>query len=737
MSSTTTTINFSCVDYRGEQSLSSYAIPITPFFLTPDLSELALSAINSHKVIWDFGDGTTSKSFSAVKSYEFPGIYDINLVIYDCNNNALISTQTKIVQVYDYLPYTFNIRAYGRFLTEDGSYIISEDGSYIVSEVPVIEIKAGKIEGSFNFESTYPAYQPPTSIYYEVSGSDSNNYWEIYKNKFEHLDNSYAIYEQTYNFSISANQYHQLKNIQFDVSDIYAKVSEGSVIRCSKEDINSCLVGRSGNKDVYIKDDAPSQNSKWKFFFDKTKNKLPFYNGNTNHLNNLAIVMSLSVLENTPDHLSITSNGLDGEGVTVDSFNINPIKYFDTKIPFVIRIKDIDNFSIKDFQTIQLSALSITLSAIGNVQIVDENGQFLLNENGEEIYATGVNYLLSNTQYSISSLNYTLSSQDSGGSFRGYIQFSTNPENTILQNVKIYTSATVISNQLSSYELSGSSSFFNVYSKNYFDLYKKNEDFNPEQTLKDLRFQETLLDKEVLFGDFLGGLLGNENSDHEGIGLKIYEKIANFVGNTQDIDTCEEDHIESLGLFLGYNNKNEENYTYPEKIKRILNLASIDKTKLVGIDNKFAENFDIKGRSSKDEYGINTGDIIDPNTYIVTAGIPIVALEKFSNTYSLLNTFQPVSAVGSFTYPLSLYNSDFGWPLVLPSDFDYKDFSKYYIFFEYVDQYDGSVVGSLGDFVNDKTTIDSSSSSSDLYGESGIFQNMFMDTLYQSLSLIN
>jgi hypothetical protein len=74
-----------------------------------------------------------------------------------------------------------------------------------------------------------------------------------------------------------------------------------------------------------------------------------------------------------------------------------------------------------------------------------------------------------------------------------------------------------------------------------------------------------------LFDDFIGGILGTELI-HDEIGLKTYEKIANYVANTQDLDKCEIDFLESLGRFVGYNDFAEEKYTYPEKIKRLVNL---------------------------------------------------------------------------------------------------------------------------------------------------------------------
>jgi len=150
MSNSTIYITFSAIDYKGVDSLSSYALPITPLIFVPDLED----TINT-KMVWDFGDGTIAKSFSASKFYEFPGKYTISLIQYDCNNNAMISSVTKTIVIYDYIPLTFDstfmdfvLTFGGNYgLTEGGDFILMEDGSYTLLERDnnVITLSAGQI----------------------------------------------------------------------------------------------------------------------------------------------------------------------------------------------------------------------------------------------------------------------------------------------------------------------------------------------------------------------------------------------------------------------------------------------------------------------------------------------------------------------------------------------------------------------------------------------------------------
>jgi len=681
----TTYTNFSAIDFRGNNSLSAYALENTPLTFIPDLPNNSI-----YRIVWNFGDGTISKAFSAAKSYTFPGIYTVNMVVYNCDSNAMISTFEKTITIVDYIPFTFNI--------EFTNYIVTENGSYISTSIDNIHIKVGSITGPWKFNAYYPTYQTPSDIFCYTSGSNSDDWWSK-NNKFQHLENTYSLYDKIYNYSLKSNQYREIDRLQLSAFKLYSRIVNNELVSCSETDIGAFYVGQKASKEIYIKDDSISNQVLYKFFFDKTNNPQKY-------VNNLGITLSATIINNTPNHLSITSNGLDGEGYPIQSFDINPIKFYNTKIPFVVKIKDNNGFSIKNFDKIALSSLNVSINGANT------------------------------SQYSISSLNYTLESQDSGGALRGYVTFPNVSSNAVLSGVYISASGTLTNKLLSSYTLLGNSTPFNVYPSNNFDYYKTNENFNAEQTLKDLRFQETLLDKELLFGGFLGGILGGDTATHEAIGLKSYEKIANFVQNTQDLDKCEIGYIDSLGQTMNYNDTRAEKYHYPERIKRLINTLSIDKSKLVGTSNKFRENLDIKGRTSKTEYGINIGNKINTTTYTITAGTPIVALEKFSNTYNLLNTFQPVSSTGSTIYKLSAYNSNWGWPMVLPAVFNFKEISKYYLFFEYNDQYDGTILDGVIDFTNNKTTIPSTVSTSDMISQNGIMDNMFLDTLYQSLSLV-
>jgi hypothetical protein len=450
-------------------------------------------------------------------------------------------------------------------------------------------------------------------------------------------------------------------------------------------------------------------------------------------MNNLGVLLSADIVPNNlAQKLSITSNGIDGEKTLINSFDIYHTKYINSKIPFVVKIKDSTNHSLKNFNPIELNDLSIIV--LSGSYMSNEDGYYILTENGERLVISPA--IVPSTYYTISSINNTLDSNDHGGSFRGYIQFLnlSSPINA----VQLSCFATLSNENLSSFSLSSTSAYFDVLPHDYYDIYKVNENFNASQTMNDLAFQENIKNNPVLFNDFLGAIFGSDNYDHNSIGVKTYEKIANFIQNNSDIDTK---NIAALisDMKLVDNEElvfNRSSTNYPEDIDRIANLASISLERLIGTTNKFNQNFDPKGHVQKNTYGKNIGDQLDTLTYVITAGVPIVALEKFSNSYKLLNTYQPLCAGSGDQYTLSQYTNDWGWPLVLPSQFTPADFEKYYAFFEYVDEYDNTVLENIIDFTNDKTTINGPTPpNAYLFADDGIFNSMFLDSLYQSLSI--
>ena len=263
------------------------------------------------------------------------------------------------------------------------------------------------------------------------------------------------------------------------------------------------------------------------------------------------------------------------------------------------------------------------------------------------------------------------------------------------------------------YELStfsGDIKFFNVQSK-IKNIKKVNENFDPIEQIKSYRFQEYLLDKNIFFDEFLGTCIGTLSSDSGAPGKVIYERIANFFDNNVNVDTCGALQLRSMNNLLdedvyAYNSKT---FNMPPDMLRAFDLLTVKYSKLRGSRNKYDNNFNDRGYisnvSERDNvYGMNKGVEIDFNTYIVDVNKPLVAYEKFSETYKFINTkISQISLssnnvvmnlvpfdVTNTKYPLSAYDTRWGGGLVLPENINTIKWKipEYYSFFEYVSGFD-------------------------------------------------
>lgn len=685
--------DFIVLDYNNQNVLSSYALEETPLkFIPNEFNDIKT------RILWDFGDNTFSSSISAIKFYENPGIYNVKMTTYDCFSNAIVSIYNKNIFIYDFLNLTFNIEFKNPSFDDN------------------FTIECGKISGPIFFNATYPKKFNPIDIFYRVKNSDSGYYFDGIDNKYNHLKKTYSFFEKISNNKINSEQFLEIDKISPETIPIYAKLTSSGV-ELSEPGEDSFFVGLSGVKEVYFKDDSTGS-IQINTFFDKSKFK-------PESQNILSVSLSAEIIENEDaDSLSITSNGLDGEFFPINSFNIDNFKFSNIKIPFVVKIKDVDNFSLKNFPLSTMENTTITV--LSSNEIVDQD------------------------YYDVETVKYE------NGSFLGTITFNLDHK---VSDVQIDVVGNYTNNQNTTFSLRGSSNRFDVYPQNFINLLKINEDFDSTETFKDLRFQEFLIDKGMLFDDFMRSIFGDSESTYDTLGKKIYEKIMNFIDNVANVDRDEIFSLISQMEMVGMDSNlfGNNSFTYPEKIKRLLDISSISKNKLLGTDNQFRENFNTRGQSSKEIFGINLGNEIDTNTFMVSAGTPIVALEKFSGDYILLNTEQPVEHVGNTSYPLSAYDFDWGWPLVLPDDYTYDNLVEYYIFFEYVDQIDGTIYNNT--ILRDFTIENALSSENVLLDNEGtpILDNeenpivgdfiipdyretllniSLRDTLYQSLSLV-
>jgi len=101
MSLETDYIAFYTKNFTGVNSTSGYALDICPFTFIP---RLYLDRYSDERILWDFGDGTTSTSLCASHSYLFPGDYTVSLYVYKGEGQAVTSTYKSTVTVKNFIP---------------------------------------------------------------------------------------------------------------------------------------------------------------------------------------------------------------------------------------------------------------------------------------------------------------------------------------------------------------------------------------------------------------------------------------------------------------------------------------------------------------------------------------------------------------------------------------------------------------------------------------------------------
>tara|TARA_R110000824_G_scaffold356721_2_gene543976 strand:- start:22452 stop:24701 length:2250 start_codon:yes stop_codon:yes gene_type:complete len=738
---------FDVEDYKREAKLSSYNLPFTPLTFKARIpsslgGEAVTTQYNTLKTTFDFGDGTYGNTLTSNHVYEYPGVYNVRMVLRDCNNNSILASYSTDVTIHDYITNTFTVTA-GPVKTN------------------ILNLSAGEFSNAITINSQSPFYQDFQDIYFSVSGCDVPNYYNLNANRFNNLKKFNSFYKKGYIPSLSGFEYEDINKISLSSANIYVRLSGNNytsgkgpsafaIVNSLSTHISSINVGSSGDQVVYFKTDgqkAPYSTINVSFFKDRNNifsNSTTGYKNN-NYSNNFTITLSSLVGATSAQTLSsiaITSSGIPGEGDSVATFAVSPVQYKGLGIPFILSPKNTDYYTMKSLS----SHLTPTFSLLSG-----KTPQIIPGVSGVEVSAS---------HYTIQSLSATLSSFDTTFWYRGLLTFNDNTLASISAEPAYLTlsakcpyenTAISTTNTVTGYTA------FTCYPKNYYEAYKQNEDFDFEQTIKDLRFQEILLDKDILFTDFIGTIFGNVSSSYTVLGKKIWEKIQNFTSNTNDIDYCDINSLINLSDLV-----DDEGIVFdrslaqqPELVDRLMSVLSMNYNKFRGTQNKFDENYNPKGHTTKTTYGKNLSALLDTSTYEVSAGTDIVAYEKFSEIYTRLNTYQPISALsgasysksGNFqTYMLSNFNTTatpatsggpyWGWPLVLPATYaSITDVNKFYKFYSLSAAYDNTIEGGLIDYSNGLTTLDYNTPLSALEGANNVFDVMIRNSLFSSLSL--
>jgi hypothetical protein len=704
---------FDVFNVFGTRVLSSYALEQTPLEFIPTVYEAY--DYSEYYILWNFGDGTPAiNSLSASHSYYYPGQYTVTMTVMLSTGEAVIDTYNQKVTISDFIPNTF---AFKQLSGVNSTQIYLTAGVYS----PELTIER------FNSLQTYSS--DGYTFFLNVSGSDALYYDtdKLYTEPYAHLLPTHRfIVREPVNIIYSDSIVHEVTTTD---TNLYGKLDTLSlVVPTSSTDVNAFFVGTSGYSNVYFVDDAIKYTPYYIFCTIDTSN---FPDNYTHHFNlpansELPIKNSNSsyytIAENVyanADKFNITSNGLDGEGFILSSFNINPVKYRNQKVSFVAKLKYSNGYTCKT----QYNTLSLGYTdAINNISISlsDVSGNIL---NDFESYITCDTNLFTGYNY---------------GWIKGYfIVPSDDSTLPLVEDATVCLSAYGYVRQSdtdTTYWVSGSSTPFHLYPKTgYNKVAKVNENFDMANYMKGLAYQPAIYKQPVLFDTFFGTILGTLSSNTNSIGKRLYEKTSNFVKNTSNIDTC---NVSAIYGFANQYNIDINKYlantlliNYPSDIARLVDIFSIKQSILFGRRNQFNLNFDNRYDQSMTNVdldtatqnlindktsGVNLGSKLDMlSSTLLTSNEYIVAHEPFSNVYRLLRINNSTTFNTPLTsYTLSTFSSSWGWGLTLPDSL-YSDplliykLSSYYTFYNYIPVVKGEYLDNLINWDDDyNTTID-------------------------------
>ena len=424
MSQNTVFSRFNTTDYTNQPILTSYSLSITPFTFKPVLDDTS-NTYSNRKVYWDFGDGTFSESVTASHYYQLPGVYNVTCFLYDKNGEAYRNSFTQTVTVYDLITDIIKVVLPSSTIINYSSHISNPFTVY-----------------RFN---SWQNYDTLTSTGYTInlyaSGSNSpfitsENY---NKDKFAHLKPYSKFIIKEYNYHTNTLEDIVVDSINTSNEEIYFNVQNNTLTRCLPTDTNACFVGTSGQKDVYFVDDlgvntilatTSVESCPNLVFNDVPTNIFAYFNYNKLDYDNKNIPKSTYKIINSvstniqytvynqlsSSQLVITSNGLDGDGETYNTFNIDQNKFQGQKISFVVRAKDADDYPSKFIP--QLTLLN--------------SNQVLTPNTIKVVVLSGNSVVLPITAVS----NFgVLSTETIGGYFRGYIESPIDCENVCLSAI--------------------------------------------------------------------------------------------------------------------------------------------------------------------------------------------------------------------------------------------------------------------------------------------------------------
>lgn len=199
--------------------------------------------------------------------------------------------------------------------------------------------------------------------------------------------------------------------------------------------------------------------------------------------------------------------------------------------------------------------------------------------------------------------------------------------------------------------LSGTSNTFSIFSDiPPIELRRFNESWDLTENIRSYAIAPHINSFYSLWENFIGNSVGGTEPGQQQVGRRIYEKIANFIKNHNDVDICNIDQLYSLANYLDVP-IDDYNLGYPPEVSRLVDIASVNHAQLIGEIVKCDLNITNNDICPRCGYKhSNLGEKIEnPLSYEITAGIPFIIHNKFG--------------VGQYAWDLVTpsYSGDFGF----------------------------------------------------------------------------
>ena len=727
------------------------------------LLDLFEPKLSDTTVLWDFGDGYSLSAKNTVTtnhSYSVPGIYTVAMYLFDQNGETHINTVTKSVSVYNYIPTNITI---------ENSYAASVSAAAFPASSKNNSFKAG-VSASWQDVPEDEKY----TLYLTASGSKAKPYDT--KSKYAHLIPHNAFYNTVDDSLINSIEglNFKLNNHYYVVNPSTSKIEpiiESRVQEFENIGLKTFLLGASvsaveGYDSTFTSVAGVTSMRPSSPYLDGTPVRDPsfiYYDDIPNTDPGVRLLFKLDTSKHKLRNFYIDNIDTDINNSGLTFLESNQVGAFTapvtaegvTDIGYLIHITSPAAVSASFTSTGMKEMSAINYKRQGDkfqvfVAVADENSnilkiypEFSKKSSLTDDYSFFTTWSSDGDSHtsvisSISTNKFPYNASTSSTELSSFLYLNIDPLSAGTWTLNITGNIPGLSSQkalgfgdvgygnvgeASTNYLTGAYTFTVLPSTNDVEVYKVNEDIDYSQTIKNYRFQSFLHEYDNLFDGIFTSFVGEASSSPTVFGKTVFEKIANFVANNNDVDYCKLDNLQS---FYDFFNEDIDIVlpTPPPELKRLYDLFSIKITKLLGgyeqNNERLTSDFYTNSANGRN---VDFNNKIDTSTYTVTAYTNIVARQRFNNEFILIKPQKVAtkhvdgsSSGESTTYPISTYNiySNWGWSLDT-SVSGANGLDGFYDFYPYTTydttSADENIKNSIVDFNNTYTSITRGNSS--------------------------